>query len=55
MSEFLRAKQISQMFNIHVNTVYNWVKQGVLPEGRKMGGCHVWSKEEVLNAFNNAR
>ena len=49
----LRAKDLAKELNISLRTLYNYMKQGIIPEGRKFGRSRRWDLNAVLNCIDN--
>lgn len=48
---YLPAKGISRLLSIPVSSFYKYVKEGRLPEGRKIGRNKIWRVDAVLAAI----
>ena len=49
IAPYFTAKSLAKIFNVDRNTIYRWIKQGMLPSGFKYGSRRLWKKEELVN------
>jgi predicted DNA-binding transcriptional regulator AlpA len=48
MTRLLRAKQCAELFGVHPNTWWTWVKQGKIPQGSNIGAnTTVWRSDDL--------
>ena len=44
-------KKAAALFDISASTFDSWVKEGLLPEGKKVNGLRRWSKEKLEESW----
>ena len=49
MDKFYTATELTDKLQLTRQTIYNLVKRGELPKGRKIGGSRRWSETELEN------
>ena len=47
MQKLLKLKQVAEIFDVHPNTIINWVREGNFPEPVKIGSTNRWRFEEL--------
>lgn len=47
MDKFYTAAELMEKLKLTRQTIYNLVKRGELPKGRKIGGSRRWSETEL--------
>jgi hypothetical protein len=53
-NDFLTQKQVTEMFNIHLTTLWNWTKKGILTK-YNVGKRAYYKRGEVQAAFDNGK
>jgi predicted DNA-binding transcriptional regulator AlpA len=54
-SELVDLREVSRILNVSETTVKELVRDGVLPEGRKLYGCTRWFRSDVRALLDRLR
>lgn len=46
----LRERQASELFSVSRPTFRHWVREGIMPEGKMIGGCRLWHIDVLKQA-----
>ena len=49
--DYLTANQLAQALQVTKQTLYSFVRRGILPRGVKLGGIRRWPAEAVRTAI----
>ena len=47
MTKFFKEKEVAERFNISRSSIKNYVRNGVMPAPKKIGGSRRWSEEQL--------
>jgi len=51
--KYLTTAEMEEKLGVKRTTIYNWVKQGLLPNSHKIGGSTRWDQDEVDEYIKN--
>ena len=47
MKQTYNTKDLVQIFDVSLPTIWRWARDGVIPAGKRMGGKRLWYKPEI--------
>ena len=50
---YLNARQLADRLGVTVQTVYNLIREGIIPAGVKIGKSRRWDWDAVKNCIDN--
>lgn len=50
---YLNARQLADRLGVTVQTVYNLIREGIIPSGVKIGKSRRWDWDAVKNCIDN--
>ena len=54
-SHHFRLKDQRRITGVSNSTFLRWVELGIIPPGKKVGGCRMWVTSKVIESLDKAR